>query len=60
MSFTELTPIFQDDYLGENERMSMGSKVEENAFNDLYDTKTAVDGTELSGMDRITAEDTGF
>ena len=57
MSFTELTPIFQDDYLGKNERMSKGSKVEKNEFNDLY---TSVYGSELSGMEPITAEDTGF
>lgn len=60
MSFTELTPIFQDDYLDKNERMSMGSKVEKNEFNDLYDTKKIDDDTDLNGMEPITEEDTGF
>ena len=58
MNFTELTPIFQDDYLGKYEDMNKGTG--ENTFNDLYDTKKAVDGTDLSGMEPITAEDTGF
>jgi len=60
MSFTELTPIFQDDYLGKGEVLDKGSTVEKNEFNDLYDTKKAVDDTDLSGMEPITAEDTGF
>ena len=60
MSFTELTPIFQDDYLGKGEVLDKGSTVEKNEFNDLYDTKKAVDDTDISGLEPITAEDTGF
>jgi len=54
MSFTELTPIFQDDYLGENEVMTGSLYTNKDTFNDIYDDKG------LGGMEKITAEDTGF
>ena len=54
MSFTELTPIFQDDYLGKDEVMSTGNMAQAQTFNDLYDEGG------LGGMERITSEDTGF
>ena len=54
MNFTELTPIFQDDYLGKSEVMTAADFVDKSTFNDIYDSKG--DG----GMDPITAEDTGF
>ena len=55
MSFTELTPIFQDDYLGKDEVMNNAGRFNINeTFNDIYDDKG------LGGMERITAEDTGF
>ena len=59
LSFTELTPIFQDDYLGGDESMSdydlRGRPPEDDLFNDIYD---GVDGS--TGMEIIEQEDTGF
>ena len=59
LSFTELTPIFQDDYLGGDESMSdyelTGRPPEEDLFNDIYD---GIDGS--MSMERIEKEDTGF
>ena len=62
MSFTELTPIFQDDYLGEDEVVTNAGRFNLNeGFNDLTDTITGVDDeTFATGMEPITAEDTGF
>ena len=54
MSFTELTPIFQDDYLGKDEIMDKGSTAQTGTFNDLYDDSG------MGAMEKISAEDTGF
>ncbi len=57
LSFTELTPIFQDDYLaGSVEELEGDPKPKEDrgTFNDLYDTKGE------GSMQKITIEDTGF
>lgn len=54
MNFTELTPIFQDDYLGKDEVGTAAEFVEKNTFNDIYDEGG------MGGMQEITAEDTGF
>ncbi len=62
MSFTELTPIFQDDYLGEDEIVTNAGRFTNlETFNDLTDTIEGVeDKTFATGMEPITAEDTGF
>ena len=57
LSFTELTPIFQDDYLaGSNEELEGDPKPKEDrgTFNDVYAPKGE------GSMKDITIEDTGF
>lgn len=54
MSFTELTPIFQDDYLGKDEIMDKGSTAQTSTFNDIYDDSG------MGAMEKISEEDTGF
>ena len=54
LNFTELTPIFQDDYLGKDEVMTAADFVDKSTFNDIYD------GMGDGGMQPITTEDTGF
>ena len=64
MSFTELTPIFQDDYFKDSsERMTSGNMVDDSSFNDLYDNRRQKNGDEtidITGLEPITKEDTGF
>ena len=56
LSFTELTPIFQDDYLADSEEvMTAAPFVDKSTFNDLYDNEA-----NQMGMEKITPEDTGF
>ena len=58
MSFTELTPIFQDDYLHgkyrKDEIMDKGSTAQTSTFNDIYDDSG------MGAMEEISEEDTGF
>ena len=56
MSFTELTPLFQDDYLPNSMEQAGDSLSEEtrSSFNDIYNDAGV--GT----MERISSEDTGF
>tara|TARA_B100000945_G_C20412606_1_gene613380 strand:- start:658 stop:2574 length:1917 start_codon:yes stop_codon:yes gene_type:complete len=66
LSFTELTPIFQDDYLNKNEKMAPENKTEGGEFNDLFNNSLKVtkeDGDRNLGdgdFEPMTAEDTGF
>ena len=63
LSFTELTPIFQDDYFDGRERMTSGNMVDNSGFNDLTDNITQKNGDEsidITGLEPITTEDTGF
>ena len=66
LSFTELTPIFQDDYLGKDERMAPSNKTNGGEFNDLFNNSLKVndeDGDRNLGdgdFEPMTAEDTGF
>ena len=56
MSFTELTPLFQDDYLSNSMEQAGDSMSENNRtlFNDIYNDAG------VGSMERISPEDTGF
>ncbi len=56
MSFTELTPLFQDDYLSDSMEQAGDSLSAEtrSSFNDIYNDAG------VGSMDRISPEDTGF
>ena len=56
MSFTELTPLFQDDYLSNSMEQAGDSMSENNRtlFNDIYNDAG------VGSMQDISAEDTGF
>ena len=56
MSFTELTPLFQDDYLSNSMEQAGDSMSEKNRtlFNDIYNDAG------VGSMEEISAEDTGF
>ena len=56
MSFTELTPLFQDDYLSNSQEQAGESLSSEtrSSFNDIYNDAG------VGSMERISAEDTGF
>jgi len=56
MSFTELTPLFQDDYLSNSMEQAGDSLSAEtrSSFNDIYNDAG------VGSMDRISPEDTGF
>ena len=66
LSFTELTPIFQDDYLNKDEKMAPSNKTQGGEFNDLFNNSLKVndeDGDRNLGdgdFEPMTAEDTGF
>ena len=56
MSFTELTPLFQDDYLSNSQEQAGDSLSSEtrSSFNDIYNDAG------VGSMERISPEDTGF
>ena len=66
LSFTELTPIFQDDYLNKNEKTATSEQSEGRVFNDLFNNSLKVtkkDGDRNLGdgdFEPMTSEDTGF
>ena len=68
LSFTELTPIFQDDYLNKNERQAPSNKTEGKLFNDLFNNSIKVNEESKEPLrnlgdgdfEPMTLEDTGF
>jgi len=61
LSFTELTPVFQDDYLNKNEKMAPSNKTVGGEFNDLFNNSLKTERNQGDGdFEDMTAEDTGF
>ena len=66
LSFTELTPVFQDDYLSKNETTATSDQSRGRQFNDLFNNSLKVndeDGDRNLGdgdFEPMTVEDTGF